>query len=100
MNLLWMNYIKILQTNTSSCKVNDQMLVFRLWLTLLYLVPWVGGVHDTTQLPACVNHNSHHCAWSEGKKRALKKLPQVNIIKQQLKTQLVKKMFPRLTILT
>lgn len=70
MNLLRINYI--LQTNTSSCKVNDQMLVFRLWLTLLYLVPWVGGVHDTTQLPACVNHNSHHCACSEGEKRALK----------------------------
>ena len=57
----------------SSCKVNDQMLVIRLLFTLLYLVPWVGGVHDTAQLPACVNHNPHHCAWREREKRTLKK---------------------------
>lgn len=24
---------------------------------------WVGGVHDTAQLLACVNHNPHNCAW-------------------------------------
>lgn len=27
-----------------------------------YLVLRIGGVHDTAQLPACVNHNPHHCA--------------------------------------
>lgn len=41
------------------------MLVLWLWLTLLYLVSWVGGVHDTAQLLAGVNHNPHHSPWSE-----------------------------------
>lgn len=48
------------------CKLSDQMLVFSLWPKLLYLVFWVRGVHDTAQLPACVNHNPHHCTCSEG----------------------------------
>lgn len=46
-------------------QLNDQTSVFQLWLTLLYLVPRVGGVHDTVQLLACVNHDPHHCAWSK-----------------------------------
>lgn len=46
-------------------QLNDQTSVFQLWLTLLYLVPRVGGVHDTAQLLACVNHDPHHCAWSK-----------------------------------
>lgn len=48
------------------------MSALRLWFTLLYLVPWVGGVHDTAQLLACINHNPHHCAWSEGEKKTKK----------------------------
>lgn len=40
-----------------------------LCLTLLYLVLRIGGVHDTAQLPACVNHNPHHCALRQRQKR-------------------------------
>lgn len=63
----------------------------RLCFTLLYLVSWVGGVHDTAQLLACVNHNPHHCAWREGekekKKETLKKkkMPWVNVKKKKKK---------------
>lgn len=62
------------------------MQALSLWFTLLYLVLWVGGVHDTAQLLACINHNPHHSAWSEGGEKKRRKLPQATTIKKRHKT--------------
>ena len=83
--------------DTFHCKLNNQVLVSRLRFTLLYLVLWVGGVHDTAQLLACVNHNPHHRACGEGGEQTLRNCL---VMKGHHQTRDVRRMFPKFIILT
>lgn len=62
-------------------KKKNELLVFRIGQARLYLMLWVGGVHDTAQLLACVNHNPHNCAWGGERQGGV---PQVHISHSEL----------------
>lgn len=80
----WYSPLKDIANNTKT-EINDQMFVLLglggLCRTFLYLVLRIGGVHDAAQLPACVNHNPHHCALREAEEKMLQ-----DHIKEHMKT--------------